>query len=232
MYTQGALEQFENQERPDIYEIIPEEKFEQIRENTQILEAENIEISEAKNEKIVEEPKQNKEEFDQYVQASEILGNEIIVYDRQEQIKTIGKINIPKIDLELPIFKGVQDQEIIDRTGTDSMNWGASTNLQNQKMRVGNYVLSSHRSKRPILFTRIHELSKGDLIYLSDGHKQYTYQVFQNFNVKPNETWILNSVLINDKKADIVTLYTCLNYNDSSERTVIRGLLINIQDIY
>ncbi|NRC71506.1 class A sortase [Enterococcus faecalis] len=132
---------------------------------------------------------------------------------------------MPKIDLNLAIFKGKPYVNVENKE--DLMLYGAVTNKQNQKMGRGNYVLASHIiSNSNLLFTNINQLEKEDIITLKDSDYTYKYTVYNNFIVSKDETWILNDI----KDYNILTLYTC--YDDSTKlpenRVVIRAVLTDI----
>ncbi|EOS8064637.1 class A sortase [Enterococcus faecium] len=130
------------------------------------------------------------------------------------------------LDIKLPIFKG----KPLVKTSKDTMLFGATTNLENQIMGKGNYVLASHIVDNPnLLFTSLHTLEKGSYIYLYDSKYSYEYRVYKNFEVYNTETWILNDI----KDYSILTLYTCVP--DGKEiplkRTVIRAVLTDIREL-
>ncbi|PQC20958.1 class A sortase [Enterococcus faecalis] len=130
------------------------------------------------------------------------------------------------LDIKLPIFKG----KPLVKTSKDTMLFGATTNLENQIMGKGNYVLASHIVDNPnLLFTSIHTLEKGSYIYLYDSKYSYEYRVYKNFEVYNTETWILNDI----KDYSILTLYTCVPDGKEvpDKRTVIRAVLTDIREL-
>lgn len=143
--------------------------------------------------------------------------------DKDNRGLVVGKIAIPSINLSLPIYKGE-----FGPLG-DNMLYGAVTNKENQEMGKRNYVLSSHIVNNPdYLFTSLHKVSNGDLVYISDNENIFTYEITKSLVVKPNETWILDDI---PNKATI-TLYTCKYINEfengvqKTDRTVKFGDLI------
>lgn len=155
----------------------------------------------------------------------DIKDNEPLVtkIDKDNRGLVVGKIAIPSINLSLPIYKGE-----FGPLG-DNMLYGAVTNKENQEMGKRNYVLSSHIVNNPnYLFTSLHNVSNGDLVYISDNENIFTYKITKSLVVKPTETWILNDI---PNKATI-TLYTCKYINEfengvqKTDRTVKFGDLI------
>lgn len=140
-------------------------------------------------------------------------------FEYTDVLQKVGSLEIPILDLKLPIFKGFLLTE-------DSMLQGAITNMVGQKMGEGNYVLSSHIMANPdLLFSSIHLLEVGDIIYTYDNQYQYKYKVYDNFVVTEKDLFITYDV----EDYDIITLYTC-KYTDNPniiDRTVIRGVLVD-----
>lgn len=140
-------------------------------------------------------------------------------FEYTDVLQKVGSLEIPILDLKLPIFKGFLLTE-------DSMLQGAITNIEGQKMGEGNYVLSSHIMSNPdLLFSSIHLLEVGDIIYTYDNQYQYKYKVYDNFVVTEKDLYITYEI----EDYDIITLYTC-KYTDNPniiDRTVVRGVLVD-----
>jgi sortase A len=175
----------------------------------------------------VEEIKAITSKSSDYLNIKEVpLANKYKILAETEDIVKLGSIYISDLDIKLPIFKG----KPLVKTSKDTMLFGATTNLENQIMGKGNYVLASHIVDNPnLLFTSLHTLEKGSYIYLYDSKYSYEYRVYKNFEVYNTETWILNDI----KDYSILTLYTCVP--DGKEiplkRTVIRAVLTDIREL-
>lgn len=159
---------------------------------------------------------------DDELKNKETEGNDPIetIIDDDNRGLVIGKIAIPSVGINLPIYKG-EFSEL-----GDNMLFGAVTNKQNQEMGKRNYVLSSHIVNNPeYLFTSLSKVSVGDYIYLADTDYLYTYKITDGKVVKPSEVWILDDI---PNKATI-TLYTCKYINEyengvqKTDRTVRFG---------
>lgn len=75
----------------------------------------------------------------------------------------IGKIAVPAVGLKLPIFEGINDNNLLR---------GAGTMKENEKMGEGNYALAGHHMNNPdILFSPLAKAQVGELVYLTDGKK-------------------------------------------------------------
>lgn len=200
--------------KADIKEI--EKNIEKVRE----IEGENVE----RVNQLTSENEKVKENIDLNIEE-EIIENSYKSLETTDNFEKLGIIEIPKIDLNLSIFKGKPFVNTKNRQ--DTMLYGAVTNKQNQKMGKGNYVLASHIvSNSNLLFTSINHLENGDTIVLKDSAYTYKYTVYNNFIVSNDETWILNDI----KDYSILTLYTC--YDDDSKipknRVVVRAVLTSV----
>ena len=199
---------------------------EKIEAKTEELNKENISKSIEKDNE-VEEIKAITSKSRDYLDIKEVpMANNYKVLAETEDIIKLGSIYISDLDIKLPIFKG----KPLVKTSKDTMLFGATTNLENQVMGRGNYVLASHIVDNPnLLFTSIHTLEKGSYIYLYDSNYSYEYRVYKNFEVYNTETWILNDI----KDYNILTLYTCVPDGKEvpEKRTVIRAVLTDIREL-
>lgn len=199
---------------------------EKIEAKTEELNKENISESIEKGNE-VEEIKAITSESMDYLDIKEVpLANKYKVLAETKDIVKLGSIYISDLGIKLPIFKG----KPLVKTSKDTMLFGATTNLENQVMGKGNYVLASHIVDNPnLLFTSIHTLEKGSYIYLHDSKYAYEYRVYKNFEVYNTETWILNDI----KDYSILTLYTCVPDGKEvpDKRTVIRAVLTDIKEL-
>lgn len=126
----------------------------------------------------------------------------------------MGYINIPKINVNLPIYHGTDDEHmqkgVGHLTGTSFPIGGTDTHA----------VLSAHTGLSSAdLFTNLPDLKKGDLFYLHVLDEILAYEVDKITVVKPNETDDLKIV----KGEDYVTLVTCTPYGINSHRLLVRG---------
>ncbi|EOI6436690.1 class A sortase [Enterococcus faecalis] len=199
---------------------------EKIEAKTDELNKENISKSIEKDNE-VEEIKAITSKSNDYLDIKEVpLANKYKILAETEDIVKLGSIYISDLDIKLPIFKGKPSV----KTSKDTMLFGATTNLENQIMGKGNYVLASHIVDNPnLLFTSLHTLEKGSYIYLYDSKYSYEYRVYKNFEVYNTETWILNDI----KDYSILTLYTCVPDGKEvpDKRTVIRAVLTDIREL-
>lgn len=123
-------------------------------------------------------------------------------------------INIPKIDVNLPIYHGTDSEHMLKGVGhlvgTSFPVGGVDTHA----------VLSAHSGLSTAeLFTNLADLKKGDLFYIHVLDDVLAYEVDKINVVKPNETNDLKIV----PGQDYVTLVTCTPYGINSHRLLVRG---------
>lgn len=201
-----------------------EEDIEEIKENIEKIKEKEEIVSENKENQTISKEMTAEENINLDIKE-EIIEDSYQPLDTTDKFNKLGTIEIPKIDLNLAIFKGKPYVNVENKE--DLMLYGAVTNKKNQVMGRENYILASHIiSNSDLLFTNINHLEKGDTIVLKDSDYTYKYAVYNNFIVSKDETWILNDI----KDYSILTLYTC--YDDDTKmpqnRVVIRAVLTDI----
>ena len=126
----------------------------------------------------------------------------------------MGYISIPRIDVTLPVYHGVEEkvlqQAVGHLEGTSLPVGGASTHA----------VLSGHRGLPSAkLFTDLDRLREGDLFYIRVLKETLAYQVDGIETVLPTE---VDSLAIRAGE-DRVTLVTCTPYGINSHRLLIHA---------
>ena len=126
----------------------------------------------------------------------------------------MGYIEIPKINVLLPIYHGVSSSVLSKGIGhlpeTSLPVGGTSTHC----VLAGHSGMSSAR-----LFTDLPKLESGDVFYLHIYNKTLTYTVDQVKKVLPTDTSDLTIVA----GEDYVTLVTCVPIAVNSHRLLVRG---------
>lgn len=126
----------------------------------------------------------------------------------------MGYIEIPEINVSLPIYHGTDDGVLQIAVGhldwTSLPTGGLSTHC----------VLSGHRGlPSASLFTNLDELAEGDTFILRVLDEILTYEVDQLRIVLPEETDELQIV----EGKDYCTLVTCTPYGVNTHRLLVRG---------
>lgn len=124
-------------------------------------------------------------------------------------------IEIPAIDVTLPIAHGTSEQTLKDKIG--HIEWSA--------LPVGgentHCVISGHRGlPSSELFTNIDHLELGDKFYIHTLGQILEYQVCNIAVVEPEDQNLLRV----EQGQDLVTLVTCTPYGINSHRLLVRGI--------
>ena len=143
--------------------------------------------------------------------------NEVQGYDDMLNIDgngIMGYISIEKIDVELPIYHGI-DETVLQVAvghieGTSLPVGGKSTHC----------ALSAHRGLPSArLFTDLDKMEIGDVFTLNVIDSVLTYQVDQILIVEPDD---VEAMYVVDGE-DYCTLVTCTPYGVNSHRMLVRG---------
>lgn len=126
----------------------------------------------------------------------------------------MGSIEIPKIDVDLPIYHGTDDSVLSNGVGHLE---GTSLPVGGESTRC---VLTGHRGlPNSKLFTRLDEVNKGDLFFISVCGETLAYKVCEIKVVEPEEVGELD--IVADK--DLCTLVTCTPYGLNTHRLLVTG---------
>lgn len=153
----------------------------------------------------------NKYNYDLFNGTAE---NELPDYLNINKGDVLGYIEIPSINIKLPIYYG---------TSVDILKKGVGV-LEGTSLPVGgentHSVLSAHTGlTNQKLFTDIDKLKDGDVFYLHILKKDLAYKVNQIKVVHPDE---IDELKISEGQ-DYVTLLTCYPYGINTERLLVRG---------
>ena len=126
----------------------------------------------------------------------------------------MGTIEIPKIDITLPVFHTTEEDVLETAAG----------HLEGSSLPVGgkstHAVISAHRGlPSAALFTDLDKMEKKDHFLLHILNDTLCYEVDQISVVKPEDTHALEV----EEGQDLVTLLTCTPYGVNSHRLLVRG---------
>ena len=126
----------------------------------------------------------------------------------------MGYIEIPAIDVSLPIYHGTEDAVL--QVAVGHLEWSS--------LPVGgegtHCVLSGHRGLPSAkLFTNLDKLAEGDTFIIRVLNEVLTYEVDQILIVEPDDTDALKP----QEGEDLCTLVTCTPYGINSHRLLVRG---------
>ncbi|MDO4621075.1 MAG: class C sortase [Lachnospiraceae bacterium] len=130
----------------------------------------------------------------------------------------LGYVEIPSIDIYLPVYYGTTDEVLTEGLGL----------LENTSLPVGgentHAVISGHTglaSRK--LFTDLVLMKEGDIFFIHVLDEHFAYQVDQIKVVWPDET---DDLYIEEGK-DYVTLLTCTPFGVNDHRLLVRGTRID-----
>lgn len=131
----------------------------------------------------------------------------------------IGSINIPKVNVNLPIYHGTDDITLSHGIGHfQSFPIGDENS---HAVLVGHSGMMSQE-----MFTNITQLKIGDIFTVTVANREVTYEIDQIKTVLPDETEDLKI----EKGKSYCTLLTCVPYGVNSHRLLVRGHKVSIND--
>lgn len=126
----------------------------------------------------------------------------------------MGYLQIPKIDVKIPIYHGTSDdvlQKGVGHVEGSSLPVGGETTHS---------VLSAHSGLPSArLFTDLNQLRNGDMFYIYVLDQVLAYKVDQVLVVEPSDVEALSL----QEGKDYVTLVTCTPYAINTHRLLVRG---------
>lgn len=161
-----------------------------------------------------------------FVQPSRKVTAAPIIVTNDAESNATPTVMIPKINIQIPIDFGVKS--IDEATIQASLNGGVvhypSTALPGQN---GNGAYFGHSSqnifnngKYKFAFVLLHQVTTGDIFYITYQGKRYVYQVFAKEIVPPSQVSVLNDT--KGRQATAV-LITCDPPGFSTNRLVVWG---------
>lgn len=173
------------------------------------------------DEDIYEEIWQNAVDYNERLAKSGIIWQpteeELADYESQLHVNdsgNMGYIEIPKINVHLPMYHGTSDEVLQTSIG----------HIVGTSLPVGGIgshcVLSGHRGLPSArLFSDLDKLTEGDVFILTTLDQTLTYEVDQIRIVEPTD---LSNLAI-DPDMDYCTLVTCTPYGINTHRLLVRG---------
>ncbi len=133
----------------------------------------------------------------------------------------MGSLEIPKIQVELPIYHGTADEVLSNGIG----------HLEGTSLPIGgentHSVLTGHRGlPSSKLLVRLDEMKIGDLFFIHTYKEVMAYKVEEIMVVKPEDTAWME---IKDEK-DLVSLVTCTPFGINSHRLIVTGRRVDYKE--
>lgn len=146
-------------------------------------------------------------EYKENIKNTEIKKDEYQIGD------VIGVLNIPKIDLEVAIKRGIENEILKDSVG----------HFENTAMpgEYGNFSVAGHRAyTNNKFFSNLDELEVGDELNVLSNNENHEYKVKSIEVVTPDKVEVVNST---DKSKKEITLVTCTPKYVGSHRLIVKG---------
>ena len=133
----------------------------------------------------------------------------------------MGSLEIPKIQVELPIYHGTEDEVLSNGIG----------HLEGTSLPIGgentHSVLTGHRGlPSSKLLVRLDEMKIGDLFFIHTYKEVMAYKVEKIMVVKPEDTAWME---IKGEK-DLVSLVTCTPFGINSHRLIVTGHRVDYKE--
>ena len=133
----------------------------------------------------------------------------------------MGSLEIPKIQVELPIYHGTEDEVLSNGIG----------HLEGTSLPIGgentHSVLTGHRGlPSSKLLVRLDEMKIGDLFFIHTYKEVMAYKVKDIMVVKPEDTAWME---IKGEK-DLVSLVTCTPFGINSHRLIVTGHRVDYKE--
>ncbi|MCH4280089.1 class C sortase [Mediterraneibacter sp. NSJ-151] len=133
----------------------------------------------------------------------------------------MGSLEIPKIQVELPIYHGTADEVLSNGIG----------HLEGTSLPIGgentHSVLTGHRGlPSSKLLVRLDEMKIGDLFFIHTYKEMMAYKVEDIMVVKPEDTAWME---IKGEK-DLVSLVTCTPFGINSHRLIVTGHRVDYKE--
>lgn len=126
----------------------------------------------------------------------------------------MGYVNIPKIDVALPIYQGTDEKELQSGAG-----WWIGSSLPTGGESTHCIITAHTGLSKAKLFTDLDQLELGDRFTLTILDRTLEYEANQILVVVPTDYEPLYIV----EGEDYVTLYTCTPYGVNTHRLLVRG---------
>lgn len=131
-----------------------------------------------------------------------------------EKSDIMGRVRIPTIDVDLPIYHGTSDEVLLKGAG----------HLEGSHLPVGgtdtHSVITAHRGlAQSTMFSNLDKVNVGDRFTVEVFGEVLTYEVNETKVVEPEDTDTLRTVY----GKDMVTLVTCTPLGVNSHRILVTG---------
>ena len=160
-------------------------------------------IEEVTPEEIKEnEEKEQPEEIFDFEQVEEISPTATLLdHGSIDKSLLIGQLVIPSLDMNLCIFKGTTNYNLLK---------GIGTMKSDDKMGKGNYTLAGHNNgDKKLLFGSLMDIKKGAIVRITDKTDIYEYKIYDTKIVDSSALDLLENAEADKVGKPIISLMTC-----------------------
>lgn len=137
----------------------------------------------------------------------------VLAFENKQTYQATGQIILPKVDIDLPVFTGVTDQQMLIGAGT------LFPERTPEKQNV--VVIGHHLGRNNLLFGQLLDVKVGESVYLSYQGEFYQYIINQTKIIQQTELNVLD-----DRGKAEITLITCDKPTRTDQRFVAKGQLV------
>lgn len=130
-----------------------------------------------------------------------------------------GSIEVPHLDIHAPIYeRGIDSSRNLPiAPGYAVTHYWFSARMG----QPGNYVIYGHDDIEGSIFRYLPNMRPGDLVYLSNGAKRFTYRVTGSQVVSPDDVAVMDPT-----KNPTLTMISCTPYWVDTSRIVVTAMLV------
>lgn len=174
----------------------------------EIVEMEAIELENNSN---------NEADFDYSIIEDIEVTNTLLNENKVNKDLIIGQLTIPSINLNIPVFKGINNTNLLA---------GSATMREDQIMGKGNYPIAGHYSKnKNVLFGALMDVKIGDTIKLTDKKTIYEYKVYEASVVPDTAVYYIDDEISDIQGKPVISLMTCYYSSKTGKRFFAMGEL-------
>lgn len=156
-------------------------------------------------------------EFDDHIE--DLSSNDLLLNNKVNSDNVIGQLEIPDLGLNLPILKGLTN---------DNLKQGVVTMREDQTLGQGNFPIAGHYMKnKNLLFGNLMSIQNGSDVYLNDKNFIYHYRIYETKIALDSEIHLISDKLSEKKGNSVVSLMTCYKTSKSGKRFFAFGELIS-----
>lgn len=168
-------------------------------------------------EKIKENEQNEEAEFDFSIVEDISVTGTLMSTNKVNKDLLVGQLVIPRVDMNIPIFKGINNSNLLA---------GSATMRKDQKMGTGNYPLAGHYMKeKDVLFGSLMDVKEGDIIRVTDKETIFEYLTYEVKVVPDTALYIIDDAEADKIGKPIISLMTCYYSSNTGKRYFVMGEL-------